>query len=47
MRGPGGERLEAAAVAALAGHVGAARDVDVADVAGGALGAALQDSRPR
>ena len=43
-RGAGGERLEASAVAARARHVGAARDVDVADVAGGALGAALQES---
>ncbi len=42
--GAGGERLEAAAVAALAGHFGAARHVHVADVAGRALRAALQDA---
>ena len=41
-RRAGGQRLEAPAVAALARHVGTARDVDVADVARRALGAALQ-----
>src|SRR5690606_32648263 len=42
--GPGGECLEAAAVAARARHLGSAGDVDVAEVAGGALGAALQEA---
>ena len=43
-RPPRRDRLEAAAVAAVARHVFAARDVHVPDVAGRALGAALQEA---
>ena len=43
-RGAGRDRLEAAGVAAAAQHVVGAAHADVPEVAGGALGAALQDA---